>query len=159
LKSKSSARAERGVLGVRSRRRSLFLGALFISAIASAIVAAPPAQLVAQASPQSPAPPQLPTPPPGGVNLDAIGAKKLPEGPGKQIVENSCKDCHTFERITSAHHSLTRWRVIVREMEQRGADVEPGDMDTLLHYLAQNFGVRHTAPKPVSAAPTHPPSQ
>jgi hypothetical protein len=160
LKSESSARAERGVSGVRSRRRSLFLSVLFSSAIALAILAVLSAQLAAQTSAQSPAsPPQLPAPPPGGVNLDAIGARKLPAGPGKQIVENSCKDCHTFDRITSAHHSLARWRVIVREMEQRGADVEPGDMDTLLHYLAQNFGVRHATAKPASAAPSHPPSQ
>jgi cytochrome c5 len=159
LKSESPVRAERGVLDLQSRLRSLFLSALFLSAIGFAIVAALTAHPVARASAQSPAsPPQVPTQPPGPVNLDALGAKKLPEGPGKQIVETSCKDCHTFDRITSAHHSLARWRVIVREMEQRGADVEPGDVDPLVHYLAQNFGLRHTAAKPASAAPSHPPT-
>jgi hypothetical protein len=159
LKSESPARAQRGVSDSQSHLRSSLLSALFLSAIGFAIVAALIARPVARTSAQSPASPaQLPTQPPGAVNLNALGAKKLPEGPGKQIVETSCKDCHTFDRITSAHHSLTRWRVIVREMEQRGADVEPSDLDTLVHYLAQNFGLRHTAAKPASAAPSHPPS-
>jgi hypothetical protein len=138
----------------RSRARTLFSCALFLGAIGIAASAA----LAGYTAEQAPAPSQVPTHPPGAVNLDAIGAKKLPDGPGKQIVETSCKDCHTFDRITMAHHSLTRWRTIVREMEQKGANVDPGDVEPLVHYLASNFGLRHTAAKPPSPAPSHPPS-
>jgi hypothetical protein len=132
---------------------------MFLAAIGCAVTASVSTGLVAQTPVQSHKPPPPPyIPPPAGANLDAIGAKRLPDGPGKQIVETSCKDCHTFDRITMAHHSLTRWRTIVRDMQQRGADVEPGDLDTLVHYLAQNFGLRHTVAKPLSPAPP-PPAQ
>ena len=134
---------------VRSRGRSSFLSALFFGAIGLALSVALSGQPV----------PQAPTQPPGSVNLDAIGAKRLPDGPGKVIVENSCKDCHTFDRITMAHHSLTRWRTIVREMEQKGANVDPGDVGPLVQYLAANFGLRHTAARPLAPAPPPPPSQ
>ena len=134
---------------VRSRGRSSFLSALFFGAIGLALSVALSGQPV----------PQAPTQPPGSVNLDALGAKKLPDGPGKVIVENSCKDCHTFDRITMAHHSLTRWRTIVREMEQKGANVDPGDVGPLVQYLAANFGLRHTAARPLAPAPPPPPSQ
>lgn len=158
----SPERAERGASNVRSPGRSLFLCALLLAAIACAVMAAPSRGLVAQTHSQShhplPPPPPPYTPPPPGANLDSIGAKKLPDGPGKQIVEASCKDCHSFDRITMAHHSLARWRAVVRLMQQRGADVEPGDLDPLVHYLAQNFGLRHTVAKPSSPAPP-PPAQ
>jgi len=144
-------------MNLRSRARTLFSCALFLGAIGVAVSAAS----AGHTAPQAPAPSHVPTQPPGAVNLDAIGAKKLPDGPGKQIVETSCKDCHTFDRITMAHHSLTRWHTIVRQMEQKGANVDPGDVDPLVHYLADNFGlphIAHTAAKPPSPASSHPPS-
>jgi len=143
------ARLHRGSSDLHSRVRLLFLSAFLLGAIGFALCAAVSGQ---------PAP-QAPAQPPGPVNLDALGAKKLPDGPGKAIVENSCKDCHTFDRISMAHHSLTRWRTIVREMEQKGANVDPGDVNPLVQYLAANFGLRHTAAKPHALAPPHPPSQ
>lgn len=156
-------RVERAVSDPRLRWRSSLATALLLSAagltISFVILGAFSSQLIAQTSTQSPvSSAQVPTPPPGGIDLDAIGAKKLPEGPGKEIVETSCKDCHTFDRITMAHHSLTRWRTIVREMEQKGANVDPGDLGPLVQYLAKNFGLRHTAAKPASRAPSHPPA-
>ena len=99
-----------------------------------------------------------PAPPSPEAILEALGAKKLPDGPGKQIIETDCKDCHTFARISSAHHSPARWRTIVKEMQQKGADVEPGDRDTLLQYLADNFGVKHTAAKAPTQAPSGSPA-
>jgi hypothetical protein len=144
-------------MNLRSRTKTLFWCALFFATIGIAASAA----LAGHTAAQAPAPSQVPTQPPGPVNLDAIGAKKLPDGPGKQIVETSCKDCHTFDRITMAHHSLTRWRTIVREMEQKGANVDPGDVGPLIQYLETNFGLRHTrtSAKPPTPTPAHPPSQ
>jgi hypothetical protein len=143
------------------RSRIVFAATFFLCAIGLAVCAARCAQPASQApapSPSaSPAPPSVPAP--GGVDLDALGAKKLPDGPGKVIVETSCKDCHTFDRIAKAHHSLTRWRVVVRLMEQRGANVDPGDVDTLVQYLATNFGLTHARPKSQSPAPPHPAAQ
>jgi cytochrome c5 len=159
LTSERPACVEGSVADIRSRWKPLRWGALFAVALTLSVIAAPPRALVAQSStPQHPPPPAY-TPPPPGANLDAIGAKRLPEGPGKAIVEASCKDCHSFDRITMAHHSLARWRVIVREMEQRGANVDPGDVDPLAHYLADHFGVRHSVDKPPTSPAGHPQSQ
>jgi cytochrome c5 len=143
---------------IQSRARSLLTSALFLSALGLAVLAALSAHLSAQSPAPAPPPAQAPTQPPGAVNLDAIGAKKLPDAPGREIVLTSCKDCHTFDRITMAHHSAARWRVIVREMEQRGANVDPGDVDPLVQYLATNFGLRHSVAKSASPPPSHPPS-
>ena len=139
----------------RSRTPVLLMTAAFSCALALAISAGLPAQPAPQAPPGATT--QIVPQPPGAQNLDAIGAKKLPDGPGKQIVLISCKDCHTFDRITSAHHSPAHWRTIVREMEQRGANVDPGDVAPLVQYLAKNFGLAHTVAKPQSQAPPHPP--
>jgi hypothetical protein len=129
------------------------------AAFSCAIALAISAGLSGQPAPQAPsgAPTQIVPQPPGAQNLDAIGASKLPDGPGKQIVLISCKDCHTFDRITNARHSPARWRTIVREMEQRGANVDPGDVAPLVQYLAKNFGLAHTVAKPQSQAPPRPP--
>jgi len=87
------------------------------------------------------------------VNLDAIGTKRLPEDPRKEIIESSCKHCDTFDRITSAHRPLAGWRVIVREMEQRGASVEPLDVGPLVQYLAKNLGLARSGVKSAGRTP------
>jgi len=74
----------------------------------------------------------------------------LPDGPGKELVQKDCKDCHTFDRIVHAHYSVARWRVEIKKMEANGADIKAEDIDPLATYLAKHFGPAHAPTKTAS---------
>jgi mono/diheme cytochrome c family protein len=69
-------------------------------------------------------------------------AKKieLPEGEGKSIAVENCQACHRLTNLVKAHKSLDEWHDTVQLMIDRGANVQPEQIDTLIHYLAKNFG-------------------
>ena len=64
----------------------------------------------------------------------------LPDGKGKDVVENTCGDCHTLERVTAQHLNEEGWIAIIREMIENGAPVNPNDMKVIVDYLVKNFG-------------------
>ena len=70
-------------------------------------------------------------------------AVELPDGDGKVIATNSCQACHKLTNLTDAHMNADDWRATVQLMMDRGAEVPPDKVDTLVQYLAKNFG-----PKP-----------
>jgi cytochrome c5 len=79
---------------------------------------------------------------------------ELPDGDGKAIATENCQACHKLTNLTKAHKDLDDWKETVQTMIDRGANVSPDQVDTLVQYLAKNFG-----PKDVSApAPAAPPS-
>ena len=65
---------------------------------------------------------------------------ELPEGKGKDAVENTCTACHTVQRIQEQHLDEERWRGIIREMTEKGASINPDDRKVILDYLTKNFG-------------------
>ncbi len=69
----------------------------------------------------------------------------LPEGDGKEIATNSCQACHTLTNLTDAHMTQDQWRAEVQTMMDRGADIPPEKVDTLVKYLAKNFGPKTPA--------------
>jgi mono/diheme cytochrome c family protein len=71
---------------------------------------------------------------------------ELPEGEGKAIATENCQVCHKLTNLTKAHKSLDDWKDTVQLMMDRGANVPPEKVDTLVQYLAKNFG-----PKDASA--------
>jgi cytochrome c5 len=73
-------------------------------------------------------------------------AAALPDGDGKEIATNSCQSCHMLTNVTNAHKNLDEWRETVQLMIDRGADVPPDQLETLVHYLAKNFGPKEAAP-------------
>jgi cytochrome c5 len=83
---------------------------------------------------------------------------ELPDGDGKEIATNSCQACHKLTNLTNAHKSLDDWRETVQLMMDRGAEVAPDKVDTLVHYLAKNFGPRDAMPagSTTSMAPARP---
>lgn len=64
----------------------------------------------------------------------------LPEGKGKDVVENVCTECHTVERIKTQRHDEEGWTAIVREMIENGAAINSGDIKIIIDYLTKNFG-------------------
>ncbi len=79
---------------------------------------------------------------------------ELPDGDGKAIATENCQACHKLTNLTKAHKSLDDWKDTVQTMIDRGANVPADQVDTLVQYLAKNFG-----PKDASApGPAAPPS-
>ena len=65
---------------------------------------------------------------------------ELPDGDGKAIATENCQACHKLTNLTKAHKSLDDWKDTVQTMIDRGANVPPDKVDTLVQYLAKNFG-------------------
>ena len=72
---------------------------------------------------------------------------ELPEGDGKAIATENCQACHKLTNLTKAHKSLDDWKDTVQTMIDRGANVPADKVDTLVQYLAKNFGPKD-APAP-----------
>jgi mono/diheme cytochrome c family protein len=102
----------------------------------------------------------------GATDTTAAPAKKpavvLPEGDGKAIAVEYCQDCHMLTNLTKAHKSLDDWKDTVQTMMDRGARLPQEQMDTLVQYLAKNFGDKYAdsaakdsqpAAAPAAAAP------
>jgi competence ComEA-like helix-hairpin-helix protein len=64
----------------------------------------------------------------------------LPPGDGQAIVQQKCASCHALKVVTGKRASRQQWSTIVDQMVTRGAEVSDDDIDTLLDYLAKNFG-------------------
>ena len=81
-----------------------------------------------------------------GAPAAAKAVVELPDGDGKAIATENCQACHKLTNLTKAHKSLDDWKDTVQTMIDRGANVPPDKIDTLVQYLAKNFG-----PKDASA--------
>jgi cytochrome c5 len=77
---------------------------------------------------------------------------ELPDGDGKAIATENCQACHKLTNLTKAHKSLDDWKETVQTMIDRGANVPADQADTLVQYLAKNFGPKD-ASAPVSSTP------
>ena len=69
-------------------------------------------------------------------------AEGLPDGPGKDLVEAICSECHTTERIAVQQLTKPQWADKVLEMLQEAPDVKQSERDTIVEYLAKNFSAR-----------------
>jgi len=83
----------------------------------------------------SPASPSQPTP-----------AVELPEGDGKAIATEFCQDCHKLTNVAKARKAPDEWHDTVQLMMDRGARLPQDKFDTLVQYLAKNFGPQTAAP-------------
>jgi len=66
-------------------------------------------------------------------------APALPEGPGKDLVEVVCTECHTLERVVAKRATRAEWQDKVLEMLQEDPDVTQQERDKIVEYLAKNF--------------------
>jgi competence ComEA-like helix-hairpin-helix protein len=67
-------------------------------------------------------------------------ASDLPDGKGKDAVENACSDCHSLERIKAERRNEEGWNSLIHEMLENGAPINANDMPVIVSYLAKNFG-------------------
>lgn len=64
----------------------------------------------------------------------------LPDGKGRDKVENACTVCHDAARIMAQHLTLDQWRSEVRTMVENGASLNPDEWEPVVAYLTKNFG-------------------
>jgi mono/diheme cytochrome c family protein len=64
----------------------------------------------------------------------------LPNGPGKDLVATRCVACHDLERVATIKRDKRYWAPLVADMVSRGAPVSNEEAQTIVAYLAANFG-------------------
>jgi mono/diheme cytochrome c family protein len=64
----------------------------------------------------------------------------LPSGSGKELVEARCVTCHDLLRIVASRRQKSDWDAIVANMINRGATATPEERQTMVSYLATQFG-------------------
>ena len=63
----------------------------------------------------------------------------LPDGPGKEILLNTCTQCHDLMRIRRQGRSPEGWLEVLEAMLNEGAPLSEQDLPVLLRYLARTF--------------------
>ena len=64
----------------------------------------------------------------------------LPEGEGRDIVEDVCTECHSLINITDSKRTPVQWQYVVSTMIAQGAPLEEYEIETVVEYLSKNFG-------------------
>ena len=60
--------------------------------------------------------------------------------PLKQLVETRCTVCHDLARVVALKRRPADWDTLVGNMINRGAPVGPDERQTIVSYLAAQFG-------------------
>jgi mono/diheme cytochrome c family protein len=66
-------------------------------------------------------------------------AQPAPPGPGLELIQRSCINCHDIYMITTKRKTPDEWAALVNLMADRGAEVTPEEIDVIVEYLSQNF--------------------
>jgi mono/diheme cytochrome c family protein len=64
----------------------------------------------------------------------------LPPGNGRELLAVACAQCHGLSTIMSMRDGAASWHTHVSNMVLRGAQLTTPEIDTLVTYLATNFG-------------------
>jgi mono/diheme cytochrome c family protein len=67
-------------------------------------------------------------------------AQDLPAGPGKEIFEKVCSQCHGLDIITNLKHTKAEWQSVIDTMAGYGASAKDEEFEAIVNYLAKNFG-------------------
>ncbi len=79
-------------------------------------------------------------------------AKTLIPGKGSDLTTARCATCHDAQHITRAPLSRGEWEFSIKNMRERGAPMEPGEVPVILEYLATYYNRDTPAPPPDPAA-------
>lgn len=79
-------------------------------------------------------------------------ASPLPPGEGRDIVAVACSQCHYLGTIARIRDGAAGWRMYVKNMVLRGAQLTPAETDKVVEYLALHLGPGMNLPpaKPVT---------
>jgi len=69
-----------------------------------------------------------------------VQAQDLPEGKGKDLVEQVCGACHGTDLVSSRRATKQGWSYIVDDMVSRGASATNDQIAQINEYLSKNLG-------------------
>lgn len=100
-------------------------------------------------------PAKSPTPAPAAGELPELGTvlRPLPDGPGKEVADAACLNCHSGDILRQQRLTEKQWQANVTKMIGWGAVVPDDKRDALVAYLVQNFGPDNDRFEPVPARP------
>src|SRR5262249_6912266 len=75
---------------------------------------------------------------------------QLPQGEGRDLVAVACAQCHALAPILAGREGPAGWKRHVHNMVLRGAQLTPSEADTVIRYLAANFGPGNAPPGKVA---------
>jgi cytochrome c5 len=82
-----------------------------------------------------------------GLVLAAVSARAqlatpaaLPPGEGRAVLATACSQCHALNVIVAMREGPAGWKRHVYNMVTRGAQLNLHEADTVIAYLATNFG-------------------
>lgn len=82
-----------------------------------------------------------PSPSPSAQTIEpAANSSGMPDGSGRTLVLHQCASCHALSVVTSKHSSPSGWEQVVNQMVSRGANLSDDEVDTVIAYLAKNYG-------------------
>lgn len=87
-----------------------------------------------------------------GSVLFALAQTRLPDGPGKALIEQKCQSCHGLDPIVGNKLTENEWNQIVGQMISFGAQVSPEERRTIVAYLVANFGPAGATSTPPSTS-------
>jgi virginiamycin B lyase len=67
------------------------------------------------------------------------GGYPMPDGPGKQLVQQNCVSCHDLRRVVVSSYSPDEWRNVVNMMKSAGAPLTTDQVAIVTDYLNKNF--------------------
>ena len=88
------------------------------------------------------------------VSASAHSQTNLPEGAGRDIVQNKCAACHELGRVLRSGYSAQDWSTVVHMMNNVGAQVPDEQLPILVKYLAENFPEKPRPQGQIIAGPT-----
>jgi cytochrome c5 len=56
------------------------------------------------------------------------------------LLKRTCTSCHDSDRFNNARFSPDRWRVVIVDMRERGAELEDEDVERLVEWLGRTKG-------------------
>lgn len=65
----------------------------------------------------------------------------IPDGPGKEVVLNTCTLCHDLKRIKLGRRSAEEWEETLVSMLNEGAPLSDDAFSAVHAYLSRHFGV------------------
>ena len=78
----------------------------------------------------------------------------FPDGPGRDLVFQTCVQCHDLRNTVSQRKTASAWKRTVDEMIWRGAPLMSDEAEIVTKYLAASFGPDKPIPEELKTKAT-----
>ena len=75
----------------------------------------------------------------GAANEEAAPAAAPAALDGKALVQERCTQCHDLKRVETAKKTRDEWKTNVERMVSLGAQLDEGEQEAVIDYLAETY--------------------